>query len=751
MFKRMIVAVITFAALLCWQAPPNVEAAKPDMSLQVAIEFDELARNTDNLGNGNGRPEKPDVQTLKPVEPRPPVTEQSKPPTTSETVNQPQPINTFADTYNPNDTWLIQWYICGTDLESRFGSATTDIQELLKVKLPANVNVLIQTGGSKQWQNDVINSEEIGRYLYNSEGLYRLEILSDADMGNVNTLTDFVRFGQQYDADHRVFVFWDHGGGSVIGLCRDGRTGNSLSLNDLTQAFGSVYGAESNNPPFEMIGFDTCLMATYDTINALDGFARYVVASEETEPLLGWNYESWVGSLANNPAMNGARLGKEICDSYISACLSQNLGNKVTMSVVDMTKLPQLRSAYESFGTEALVKSYKNPQVFFSSFGRAALKAENYANDGGNYSHMIDIADLARKNEQLLSVTSNALINSVNSAVIYKVHGVYRNQGGGISSFYPYTNDENFLKGYINLQSAPIPQKFLYFHRIYGYLPDEIKPTLEQLSSQVGDVTDNEPVDEKTATDSETFGRQALFDKAFTLDTPPAQRQDFFDLSSLKNLPVQVDGNGDAFVTLTQEQMNLISSVQCILIYKGENNLIFLGSDADIKADWKTGVFKDNFRNVWPMIDGHPAYVEIMESNDGYNLYSIPIKLNGVRCFLQVAYIYADKKYQILGATRGLDENGMSYRDLIQLKAGDEITTIHYIAPISGDDNNFDFVEIGTFTVSENTTVSDTTLGDGEYFYLFEFVSPDGDSTMSKTVMFTVQDGKITTSVNNGQ
>ncbi|MBR1805792.1 MAG: hypothetical protein IJ774_05310 [Selenomonadaceae bacterium] len=207
MFKRMIVAVITFAALLCWQAPPNVEAAKPDMSLQVAIGFDELARNTDNLGNGNGRPEKPDVQTLKPVEPRPPVTEQSKPPTTSETVNQPQPINTFADTYNPNDTWLIQWYICGTDLESRFGSATTDIQELLKVKLPANVNVLIQTGGSKQWQNDVINSEEIGRYLYNSEGLYRLEILSDADMGNVNTLTDFVRFGQQYDADHRVFVF----------------------------------------------------------------------------------------------------------------------------------------------------------------------------------------------------------------------------------------------------------------------------------------------------------------------------------------------------------------------------------------------------------------------------------------------------------------------------------------------------------------------------------------------------------------
>ena len=140
-----------------------------------------------------------------------------------------------------------------------------------------------------------------------------------------------------------------------------------------------------------------------------------------------------------------------------------------------------------------------------------------------------------------------------------------------------------------------------------------------------------------------------------------------------------------------------------------------------------------------------------MAQKDGYNLYSIPIKLNGVRCFLQVAYIYADKKYQILGATRGLDDNGMSYRELIQIKPGDEITTIHYIAPTFGDDTNFDFVEIGTFTVSEDTTVSDSTLGDGQYFYLFEFFSPDGKSVMSKPVKFTVQDGKITTSVNNNQ
>ena len=68
---------------------------------------------------------------------------------------------------------------------------------------------------------------------------------------------------------------------------------------------------------------------------------------------------------------------------------------------------------------------------------------------------------------------------------------------------------------------------------------------------------------------------------------------------------------------------------------------------------------------------------------------------------------------------------------------------------ISGDDQEFQSVEGETFTVNDNTTVTDSTLGDGNYAYRFEFISPDGNSTMSALVVFTVKDGKITTSVNN--
>ena len=42
----------------------------------------------------------------------------------------------FTDTYKADDTWLIQWYLCGTDLETGSGAASADLQELLEVKLP---------------------------------------------------------------------------------------------------------------------------------------------------------------------------------------------------------------------------------------------------------------------------------------------------------------------------------------------------------------------------------------------------------------------------------------------------------------------------------------------------------------------------------------------------------------------------------------------------------------------------------------
>ena len=147
------------------------------------------------------------------------------------------------------------------------------------------------------------------------------------------------------------------------------------------------------------------------------------------------------------------------------------------------------------------------------------------------------------------------------------------------------------------------------------------------------------------------------------------------------------------------------------------------------------------------MLDGHPVYIELTEENDAYNLYAIPIKLNGVICNLQVAYRFADGRYEILGARRGLEENGMSDRQLIRLKEGDEITTIHYAMTISGTGEDLAPVEIDTFRIGKVPKVEDEAVGDGIYAYAFEFAAPNAQSALSKLAQFTIQKGNIMTSV----
>lgn len=54
-------------------------------------------------------------------------------------------------------------------------------------------------------------------------------------------------------------------------------------------------------------------------------------------------------------------------------------------------------------------------------------------------------------------------------------------------------------------------------------------------------------------------------------------------------------------------------------------------------ADWENGIFYDNFRGVWGALDGH-FYMEFSFEGEDYNLYSVPVLLNGEEYNLQVVY-----------------------------------------------------------------------------------------------------------------
>lgn len=585
------------------------------------------------------------------------------------------------------DKWIVYWYLCGSDLESLNGAATADIVELMEAKLPSNVEIVIETGGSNTWQNNVFKSGKIGRYLYCAEGLKELAELPDANMGDKATLKDFLEFSKQVNSDHRMFIFWDHGGGTLGGVSYDERTQKSLSLNEVKEAFNEVYGTNPENPPFDIVGFDACLMGTLDTANALSGTAKYMVASQEVEPANGWDYKAIGNALGGNPDITAPELGKIICDSYYAGCQSYGTEGKTTLSLIDMSKIPDLVNAYEAMGHEALEKSIDSS--FFTELSRVCNDVENY---GGNtkeqgYFDLIDLGSMAAQSNEMLPASSNAIQSAVQNAIVYKVNGMYRSKGCGISVYYPLSGKQEYLSKYQTVNMA--------------------SPSFKELYSRL-------------------------------LQSKEIQ------IKSLEDLQLSTDGQGTAIATVPAHLLSSLSEVRVMIGVCGIEDKIalILGDDTNVVGDWTTGVFKDNFNGTWAALDGHLVFQEVVETKGNeYTLYSVPIKLNGMECNLQVAYDFSKKAYEILGATRSEDHN-IAVKDLIRLKAGDEITTLHFAAPFDKPDD-IKQVPVDTFTIGDKPVFAEVPMGDGLYCFMFEFVTPKNEEMLSEAAIFKIVDGKI--------
>ena len=60
-------------------------------------------------------------------------------------------------------------YLCGSNLESKRGMAGEDIDELLKADIPKNVNVVLETGGTKKWHSHHIANDRLQRYIVKNQ------------------------------------------------------------------------------------------------------------------------------------------------------------------------------------------------------------------------------------------------------------------------------------------------------------------------------------------------------------------------------------------------------------------------------------------------------------------------------------------------------------------------------------------------------------------------------------------------------
>lgn len=614
------------------------------------------------------------------------------------------------------ESWAVYWYLCGSNLETDGGCATVDLQEMLNVTLPDNVTVVIQTGGAAAWQNEWMDASKLQRWVYSSAApeLQLVDEQESANMGDAQTLYEFLYFANDnYPADKVAVLFWNHGGGSVGGAAFDELYGDdSLDLAEMYAAFNEVWPADTANPALEMVCFDTCLMATVDVAAIFQNFAKYLVASEEVEPGNGWLYSGWLADLARNPAMDGGKLGISMCNSYYEGCEAVGTEAQTTLSVTDLTRLTPLLEAYEAFGQEAFAAAAEDPG-FFAQLGRAAAQSENY---GGNtreqgFYNMVDLGHLARQLAWVLP-SAQGVSDALEKCVIFKVGGPYRAEATGLSCFYPYSGEIDDFSGYVDMGTG-IAFKHLYAYGLTGQPAEGGEEYLASLDIQE-------------------------LPKVLTLED-----------TDWDGAALDVNSDGNSVLTLGPEANSILAGIGFSLFYmdEGSDQMMLLGTDNDIEANWDNGVFYDNFRGVWGAIDGCLVYMELSFEGDDYNLYSVPILLNGEAYNLQVAYDFSGEEWSILGAVPGLDgESGMAAKELRLLEEGDVITTIWKLASYSGDDD-FEMYTAQELTVTADTSFGEAPLPDGEYAMVFEMWDAAGNYAYSDAVTFDCAGGEIMTTV----
>ncbi len=525
------------------------------------------------------------------------------------------------------DTVTILVYMCGTDLESRSGMATNDLKEMANATLSDQVNIIVYTGGCTSWKLSGISSS-VNQIFRVKSGSMDCLVADDGKkaMTDPDTLSDFIRWGaENYPADRYELIFWDHGGGSVSGYGYDEKFKDSgaMDLAEISQAL------TDGGVKFDFIGFDACLMATLENALMLDAYGDYLIASEETEPGVGWYYTNWLTALSRNTSMPTTQIGKKIVDDFVDVCAKTCPGQKTTLSVVDLAELsatvPEDFSNFAASLTDTLESSYQTV-----SDARAVTR--EFAT-----SSRIDQVDLVHLILNLGTAEGKALAEDVKNAVKYNRTGSSMTNAYGLSIFFPQNRAAYVSKAAALYEETGLDSE--YAKAIKDYASQQMLGQQAAVNYGGGSSNALGSLLSLVGTYASAAGRSVDLE------------EDQFDGNAL----VWYRGeDGSHRMSLAENQWNLVHDLEMNLFVDDGEGFLDMGMDNVYSFSEEGELIADESR-AWLTVNGHFVayyYDDTYRNGEEYRITGhIPALLNGNRVNLLVVF---DNEYpagHIVGAT----------------------------------------------------------------------------------------------------
>ena len=316
-------------------------------------------------------------------------------------------------------------YMNGSDLESEDGEATEDLCEMLAANISSQVNVLVETIGTKSWSKRLgIASDHTQRYKVEAGNLVLVDdSLGQLDCTSPDTLADFISWGaENYPANRYILIFWDHGAGPVYGFGYDEHQSEDsvLTIDEIQTAIrqSGIY--------FDIVGMDSCIMSSLELCCAMYNYCDYMILSEDFESGYGWSYTGWLNALSENTSISSEELGKIIVDDMI-ADNEENGEGSSTLALIDESYMKVLYTAWADF-------AYANEPALlgenYSMHVRGGRRAHPVLREKGLFDFLFDedgdysmsdyyITDIMAVAQNIESKETEALAAAVNLSICY--------------------------------------------------------------------------------------------------------------------------------------------------------------------------------------------------------------------------------------------------------------------------------------------------------------------------------------------
>ena len=609
-------------------------------------------------------------------------------------------------------------------IAERDGFASSDIGEMTAEAWSDNITVVIQTGGATRWTNQLINPNRTQRFLFKNGSFNEVANLPLQKAAEPDTVADFLRFcDKQYPSDHRVLIFWDHGAGP-FGYGSDSVYGGGFTLKDIRKALTDVYGTGRSKAPFDIIGFDACLMSSLEVTHALSGFADYYCLSEETEPGDGWDYTPLLKTMSENPTMSPAKVAMTVADTYTDYYMGQNakleidflrslIGSDVTFSVIDAKKADALYDAYCELARTQLKDAVKDIGVL-SEIGRCGSKATRY---GGSYYNVFGTVDLGNYVDYMIDSypeECGKIKDLLGEAVLYHRENGSLSDSTGIAVYLPtMINDVNSLLYYLDYVyniSDDDNITALYYYKQAGCLNEELKDYVSSLTKTKPQVLDVDLL------------------RSFSSNKPEFDSDGFL---------IPVDEKLQSMITDYRLELGELDEEEQTITYYGRDERVYLDGEGHLSS---------SFDGKWVSMGGVPLSVEIISSTPTAILYRSPVKYDGKQSWLEFSCNRDSEVFTITGVREMLEDNDelnyfVNARGVKTVEVGSSIIPLYDQANLKT--NSITKVEGKKIRFGPRTQITRETLPDDYYLCTAVISDQRGDSYYSAVISATIKNNRI--------